>query len=90
MTLVANPDQVLHPDLDSLAEIDWDFPERVGHSSIEGIHPYPAKFVTELPRTLLKLLPVPRETAVLDPFCGSGTTLVESQRWRSAFGRRRP
>ena len=80
MTLVANPDQVLHPDLDSLAEIDWDFPERVGHSSIEGIHPYPAKFVTELPRTLLNLLPLPHETAVLDPFCGSGTTLVESQR----------
>ena len=80
MTLVANPNQVLHPELASLAEIDWDFPERVGHSSIEGIHPYPAKFVTELPRTLLKLLPVPRETAVLDPFCGSGTTLVESQR----------
>ena len=52
----------------------------MGHSSIEGIHPYPAKFVTELPRTLLNLLPLPHETAVLDPFCGSGTTLVESQR----------
>ena len=80
MTLVANADQVMRPELDSLAEIDWDFPERLSQSSIEGIHPYPAKFVTELPRTLLKLLPLPAGTAVLDPFCGSGSTLVESQR----------
>ena len=63
-----------------LADVDWDFPTRVAHSGIEGLHPYPAKFVAELPRTLLNILPIPRGTAVLDPFCGSGTTLVESQR----------
>ena len=63
-----------------LADVDWDFPKRVAHSGIEGLHPYPAKFVAELPRTLLNILPVPAGTAVLDPFCGSGTTLVESQR----------
>ncbi|MXX88732.1 MAG: site-specific DNA-methyltransferase [Boseongicola sp. SB0677_bin_26] len=80
MTVVPNSAPVNLPDIGSLAEIDWDFPERMSHSGIEGIHPYPAKFVTELPRTLLKLLPLPRNTAVLDPFCGSGTTLVESQR----------
>ena len=64
----------------SLAGVDWDFPNRVAHSGIEGIHPYPAKFVAELPRALLNALPVPPGTAVLDPFCGSGTTLVECQR----------
>ena len=63
-----------------LADVDWDFPKRVAHSGIEGLHPYPAKFVAELPRTLLNILPIPAGTAVLDPFCGSGTTLVESQR----------
>ena len=63
-----------------LAEVDWDFPQRIMHSPIEGIHPYPAKFVAELPRALLDALPVPSGTAVLDPFCGSGTTLVECQR----------
>jgi hypothetical protein len=63
-----------------LAAIQWDFPKRVAHSDIEGVHPYPAKFVTELPRALLNILPVPAGTAVLDPFCGSGTTLVECQR----------
>ena len=65
---------------ESLREVDWDFPERIAHSAIEGIHPYPAKFVTELPRALLDAIPVPSQTAVLDPFCGSGTTLVECQR----------
>lgn len=63
-----------------LADIDWDFPDRVVHSRIESIHPYPAKFVAELPRALLSVLPIPPGTAVLDPFCGSGTTLVECQR----------
>ncbi len=64
----------------TLAKIDWNFPERVAHSSIEGIHPYPAKFIAELPRALLDSLPIAPGTAVLDLFCGSGTTLVECQR----------
>lgn len=80
MAVVPGSSQSSHMEFRSLAEINWDFPERVAHSSIEGLHPYPAKFVAELPRTLLSLLPVPPETAVLDPFCGSGTTLVECQR----------
>ena len=63
-----------------LAAVNWDFPKRVAHSGIEGLHPYPAKFVAELPRALLSILPAPAGTAVLDPFCGSGTTLVECQR----------
>jgi DNA modification methylase len=65
--------------LSALSAIDWDFRARNAHSSIEGIHPYPAKFITELPRTLLSILPTPPGTSVLDPFCGSGATLVESQ-----------
>lgn len=59
---------------------DWDFPSRSAPSAMEALHPYPAKFVADLPRRLLDILPVPRGTAVLDPFCGSGTTLVECQR----------
>ena len=66
--------------LGSLSGVDWDFPARSAHSDIEGIHPYPAKFITEIPRALVAALPPPRGTAVLDPFCGSGTTLVECQR----------
>lgn len=66
--------------ISDLAEIDWDFPERVSAGGIESVHPYPAKFITEIPRALLNALPIPSGTAVLDPFCGGGTTLVECQR----------
>jgi site-specific DNA-methyltransferase (cytosine-N4-specific) len=65
---------------EALFSVDWDFPERIAHSEIEGIHPYPAKFVAQLPRAVLDSVPIEPGTAVLDPFCGSGTTLVECQR----------
>jgi len=68
------------PVVPALAEIDWDFPKRITHNGIEGIHPYPAKFIAELPRALLGTLPIPPDTALLDPFCGCGTTLAECQR----------
>ena len=63
-----------------LSMVNWDFSGRAMHEDIEGLHPYPAKFIAEIPRTLLEILPAPSGTCVLDPFCGSGTTLVESQR----------
>ena len=69
-----------HPTGPALAEVDWNFPERAIHGTIERIHPYPAKFIAEIPRALLDTLPIPSGTAVLDPFCGAGTTLVECQR----------
>ena len=72
--------EAAHPTGPALAEVNWDFPERVTHSAIESIHPYPAKFIAKIPRALLDALPIPSGTAVLDPFCGGGTTLVECQR----------
>jgi hypothetical protein len=48
-----------------------------------GIHPYPAKFIPQIPACLIEHYS--REgDMVLDPFCGSGTTLLEAQirgRW---------
>ena len=79
-TNIASTSNPQSPLLQSLKSVNWDFPQRVTDTDVEGIHPYPAKFIAELPRTLLSALPVPRGTAVLDPFCGSGTALVECQR----------
>jgi site-specific DNA-methyltransferase (cytosine-N4-specific) len=42
-----------------------------------NFHPYPAKFVPQIPNLIISALSAPGET-VLDPFCGSGTTLVEA------------
>jgi DNA methylase len=46
-------------------------------SFTHALHPYPAKFIPEIPRALLQALGRGYGT-VLDPMCGSGTTLVEA------------
>lgn len=42
-----------------------------------GIHPYPAKYIPQLPNLIIREHTNERST-VLDPFCGSGTTLLEA------------
>jgi len=55
---------------------DWNFNEN-SSSNNSSIHPYPAKFISEIPQMLMTALPLPKGTTVLDPFCGSGTTITE-------------
>ena len=43
-----------------------------------NIHKYPAKFIPQIPRWAIKKYGTNRNSIVMDPFCGSGTTLVES------------
>ncbi len=43
-----------------------------------GLHPYPAKFIPQIPNQLIQEFTKPNDV-VFDPFCGSGTTLVESK-----------
>ncbi len=43
-----------------------------------GFHKYPAKFIPHIPKwAIAKYLVVHKDKTILDPFCGSGTTLVE-------------
>jgi hypothetical protein len=42
-----------------------------------GIHEYRGKFFPQLVRALINIAEVPRRGVVIDPMCGSGTTLVE-------------
>jgi tRNA G10 N-methylase Trm11 len=44
-----------------------------------GIHAYKGKFYPQLAKALLNLADVPVGGRVLDPFCGSGTVLLEAQ-----------
>lgn len=62
-----------------LEEIDWDFVEAKTGYLTHSVHPYPAKFIPQIPRTLVRELASTGDT-VLDPFCGSGTTLIEALR----------
>lgn len=63
-----------------LEKVDWDFRVRVVQHEVEGVHPYPAKFIADLPGAFLDALPLPKGGLVMDLFCGSGTTLAEAQR----------
>ena len=43
-----------------------------------GIHAYKGKFYPQLAKALINLSKVPVGSTVLDPFCGSGTTILEA------------
>lgn len=42
-----------------------------------GLHPYAAKFIPQIPKAIIERFSAPRDL-VVDPFCGSGTSLVEA------------
>lgn len=60
-----------------LDKVRWDFSLAPPSHPPHAIHPYPAKFIPQLPSTVIRELSEPGDR-VCDPFCGSGTTLVEA------------
>lgn len=60
-----------------LGRLDWDFTDANTGYLTHSLHPYPAKFIPQIPNALIQELSSMGDT-VLDPFCGSGTTLVEA------------
>jgi site-specific DNA-methyltransferase (cytosine-N4-specific) len=56
---------------------DWDFDGANTSEHLHSLHPYPAKFIPQIPRKVIT-----EQSAggalVLDPFCGCGTTLLEA------------
>lgn len=65
--------------LDGLIDFDWDLKDSKSNI-LHSIHPYPAKFIPELPSEIIRQLYIPKNSIVFDPFCGSGVTLTEAQR----------
>lgn len=62
-----------------LKGIEWNFVNSSQDSSA-NIHPYPARFINDIPKELIRLLAEDKNGIVLDPFCGSGTTLLEAKK----------
>lgn len=60
------------------AQADWSLEGRKAGGRGE-FHPYPARFIPAIPAQVLDLLDLGSGT-VLDPFCGSGTTLTEARK----------
>jgi hypothetical protein len=75
---MASTQDALYSEID--LELSWserDLPERERTRHVHRLHPYLGKFIPQLVETLLERY-VPRGGHVLDPFAGSGTTLVQS------------
>jgi hypothetical protein len=75
---VARTQEALYADID--LELSWserELPERERTKHVHRLHPYLGKFIPQLVETLLTRY-VPPGGRVLDPFAGSGTTLVQS------------
>jgi site-specific DNA-methyltransferase (cytosine-N4-specific) len=60
-----------------LASMDWTFADAKTNYLTHGLHPYPAKFIPQIPNALIQELSSVGDT-VADIFCGSGTTLLEA------------
>lgn len=72
----------LGPPADALAKlrgINWGFEDEVTRLPGHDVHPYPAKFIPQIPGHLISRLSG-RGELVLDPFGGSGTTALEAVR----------
>jgi DNA modification methylase len=84
---VAQTQEALYAGLD--LELSWserDLPERERTKHVHRLHPYLGKFIPQLVEALLERH-VAVGARVLDPFAGSGTTLVQSlESGRSAVG----
>jgi hypothetical protein len=75
---VARTQDALYGEID--LELSWSeraLPERERTKHVHRLHPYLGKFIPQLVEALLKRY-VPRGGHVLDPFAGSGTTLVQA------------
>jgi hypothetical protein len=75
---VAPTQEALYAGID--LELSWserELPQRERTKHVHALHPYLGKFIPQLVEVLLERY-VPRGGAVLDPFAGSGTTLVQA------------
>ncbi|MEM2946147.1 MAG: DNA methyltransferase [Candidatus Caldarchaeum sp.] len=65
---------------------DWDFAGADVQYMTHGLHPYPARMIPQIARRLIERYSSSGDV-VLDPFCGSGSVLVEATlTGRNSFG----
>lgn len=70
---IADPNDVLH----KIQSLNWAFTDADTNYLSHGLHPYPAKFIPQIPRHIIRQLSL-RGEVVWDPFGGSGTTALEA------------
>jgi hypothetical protein len=63
--------------IERVATGSWDYPDALTQHVTHNIHRYSGKFIPQIASRAIGILTTPGEV-VLDPYCGSGTTLVEA------------
>ena len=58
-------------------EMDWTFQHDNTREFTHIYHDYPARMIPQIPRNLLKILEEKEGNILYDPYCGSGSSLVE-------------
>jgi len=78
---IASPDALQDTEtvVKRLRSIDWSFTTADTQFLTHNLHPYPAKFIPQIPGHCIANLSLPGEL-ILDPFGGSGTTALEAVR----------
>lgn len=66
-----------HDEIRNYSNGEWDFHKEDTQEHLHALHPYPARFIPQIPRKAIELW-TSEGDLVLDPFCGCGTTLLES------------
>jgi DNA methylase len=61
-----------------LCALDWELEKANTECYTHGYHPYSAKYIPQIPNRLISTFSETNDL-ILDPFVGSGTTLVESK-----------
>lgn len=69
--------KIMQKSIAKLSKISWEFQNANTREATHGYHPFHGKFIPQIPKTIIEHLTKPGDT-VLDPFCGSGTALVEA------------
>ncbi len=78
---ISSPSDLQNPDsvIASLNALDWSFTDDDTRYLTHDLHPYPAKFIPQIPAHLIARLSV-RGDVICDPFGGSATTAIEAVR----------
>lgn len=81
-------DQKLTSFIDGAVELeDWTFLTANIREKTHGFHTYPARMIPQVARALIDKYSPSNTDVCLDPYCGSGTVLVESKlKGRKSFG----
>lgn len=65
------------PKLFSTSELDWTFSGENTRQLTHCYHDYPARMIPQIARQFLELYAKNKKGVLFDPYCGTGTTLVE-------------